>query len=245
MPSSAEKVPALWCGMSKVTYLRTMTRAEIDLAVDWAAAEGWNPGLYDAAAFHAADPGAFLMGYHNEPIACISATRYGDDFGFLGFYIAHPSVRGQGYGYIVWLAGLQRLTGRIVGLDGVIAQQANYRRSGFRLAWRNIRYEGSFTDFTAHDPGITLLDASTLPFDRLAAFDRRFFPAPRDAFLALWISLPGHRARVALRDGEIVGFAVARRLPARHARLGRSTPTIRDARSPFSPLSTRRNCSAR
>jgi ribosomal protein S18 acetylase RimI-like enzyme len=188
-----------------------MTRAEIDLAVDWAAAEGWNPGLHDATAFHAADPGAFLVACHDdEPIACISATRYGDDFGFLGFYIAHPSVRGQGYGIGVWRAGMERLAGRIVGLDGVVAQQGNYRKSGFRLAWRNIRYEGSFTDFNAHDPGITLLDASTLPFDWLAAFDRRFFPAARDAFLSLWISLPCHRARVALRDGEIVGFAVAR-----------------------------------
>ena len=83
-------------------------------------------------------------------------------------------------------------------------------RSGFTLAWRNIRYEGSFTEFNVHDPGITVLDASTLPFDGLAAFDRRFFPAPRDAFLSLWLSLPCHRARVALRDGEIVGLAVAR-----------------------------------
>jgi ribosomal protein S18 acetylase RimI-like enzyme len=188
-----------------------MTCAEIDLAVDWAAAEGWNPGLHDATAFHAADPGAFLVACHDDqPVACISATRYGDDFGFLGFYIAHPSARGQGCGIQVWRAGMERLAGRTVGLDGVVAQQENYRKSGFTLAWRNIRYEGSFTDFTSHDPGITLLDASTFPLDGIAALDRHFFPKARDAFLSLWISLPGHRARVALRDGEIVGLAVAR-----------------------------------
>jgi len=188
-----------------------MSRAELDLAVDWAAAEGWNPGLHDATAFHAADPGAFLVARRDdEPVACISATRYGENFGFLGFYIAHPSARGQGYGIRVWRAGMERLAGRTLGLDGVVAQQENYRKSGFTLAWRNVRYEGSWTDVNTHDPGITVLDASTIPFDALTFFDRHFFPTARDAFLSLWISLPGHRARVALRDGEIVGFAVAR-----------------------------------
>lgn len=33
--------------------IRTMTRQEIDLAVEWAAREGWNPGPSDANAFHA------------------------------------------------------------------------------------------------------------------------------------------------------------------------------------------------
>ena len=41
--------------------LRPMTRAELDLAIEWAAGEGWNPGLADADAFYAADPNGFLM----------------------------------------------------------------------------------------------------------------------------------------------------------------------------------------
>ena len=72
--------------MANPVLVRTMSRAELDLAVDWAAAEGWNPGLHDATAFHATDPGAFLVACRdNEPVACISATRYGDNFGFLRF----------------------------------------------------------------------------------------------------------------------------------------------------------------
>jgi hypothetical protein len=60
-----------------------MTRAEIDLGIDWAAAEGWNPGLHDAESFYAADPGGFLVGLlDNEPVGMISAVKYGHSFGF-------------------------------------------------------------------------------------------------------------------------------------------------------------------
>ena len=60
--------------MSDANYhIRCMTRPEIDLCVSWAAAEGWNPGLYDADAFYAAESEGFLVGLLNdEPIACIS-----------------------------------------------------------------------------------------------------------------------------------------------------------------------------
>src|SRR5262249_24627135 len=139
-----------------------------------------------------------------------SAVRYGEDFGFLGFYIAHPSMRAQGYGFQIWQAGMGRLTGHNVGLDGVLAQQDNYRKSGFTLAWRNVRFEGDLPRLDAPPAGLDVLDAAAVPFEKIATFDRRFFPAARDAFLSLWISLPRHRALIAMRDGEIAGFAVAR-----------------------------------
>ncbi|UWX58519.1 GNAT family N-acetyltransferase [Chlorobaculum sp. MV4-Y] len=114
--------------------IRTMTRLEIDLAADWAAAESWNPGLEDAECFYHADPKGFLVGSMNdEPVSCISVVRYGKSFGFLGFYIVKPEYCGLGLGLKIWKAGLQRLDGRLVGLDGVVAQQENYR---------NIRYMG-------------------------------------------------------------------------------------------------------
>ena len=45
----------------------------------WAAAEGWNPGVHDAACFVGTDPGGFLVGDRDgEPAGCISgiANRY-------------------------------------------------------------------------------------------------------------------------------------------------------------------------
>ncbi len=180
------------------------------LMAAWAADEGWNPGNTDILAFFAADPGAFLVGrVDGEPQVCISVVKYGPAFGFLGFYIARPKVRGQGYGIRIWNAGMARLAGRNIGLDGVPAQQANYRKSGFRLAWNNIRYEGPAPSGRVPS-GVSLVDARSVPFDSLAAYDRRFFPEPRDSFLAPWIMLSERASLVALRDGEIVGFAVVR-----------------------------------
>ena len=191
--------------------ISVMGAEDVARAADWAAAEGWNPGLLDGVAFQAADPQGFLLArVEGKPVSCISVVRYGSDFGFLGFYIAIPDVRGKGYGMEVWKAGMAHLAGRNVGLDGVPAQQENYKRSGFRLAWRNVRYQGHLPAGTTAAGGLTLRDARNLPFDKLAAYDRRFFPAARDCFLALWLGLPGHVSVAALRNGELAGLAVMR-----------------------------------
>lgn len=178
---------------------------------DWAAAEGWNPGLSDSIAFQAADPDGFLIGrLDGEPAGCISVVRYGEAFGFLGFYIMTPKARGQGYGIRLWRAGMKHLAGRLVGLDGVPAQQDNYRKSGFALAWRNIRYQGVPGSVGSPPKGVALVDVRDLPFDRLAAYDRRFFREHREAFLSLWLALPGHFGLAALRQGALEGFGVVR-----------------------------------
>jgi hypothetical protein len=183
---------------------------DVQRMADWAGDEGWNPGNTDALAFHAADPGAFLIGrLDGEPVTCISVVRYGTALGFLGFYIARPQVRSKGYGIKVWDAGMARLRGRNVGLDGVVAQQHNYKKSGFRSAWNNIRHEGTPAE-VGSPRGVSLVDARSIAFDKLAAFDRRFFPEARESFLAPWISLPERAAMVALKDGKPVGFAVMR-----------------------------------
>jgi hypothetical protein len=177
----------------------------------WARDEGWNPANTDWMAFHAVDPGGFLIGrLEGEPVVSISVARYGQGFGFLGCYIARPPVRGKGYGIQIWNAGMKRLSGRNVGLDGVPAQQANYKKSGFRLAWNNARHEGVLSATPPVPAGVTFVDARSLPFDKLAAYDRRFFPEARDSFLAPWITAPERASRVALKDGEIAGFGVIR-----------------------------------
>src|SRR5215471_9005390 len=127
----------------KLFVVRRMKEADLAIALGWAAAEGWNAGLNDAHCFYAADQEGFLVGeLDGAPIGCVSAVRYGLGFGFLGLYIVKAEHRGQGFGLRLWRAAMNRLGDRVVGLDGVVAQQENYRKSGFQLAFRNIRQRG-------------------------------------------------------------------------------------------------------
>ena len=189
--------------------IRPMSREEVGLAIDWAAAEGWNPGLNDATCFYAADPKGFLMGWSGEePVASISVVKYGADFGFLGFYIVKPAFRGRGLGFALWQAGMASLAGRNVGLDGVVAQQDNYRKSGFALAWRNIRHEGAGGGQAPADA--RLVPLASLPFETVRAYDRLFFSAERSTFLRCWIAQPGSTAIGFVETGRLKGYGVVR-----------------------------------
>jgi len=189
--------------------IRTMTERDVLTAVDWAAGEGWNPGLYDARCFYAADPSGFLIGeLDGQPIATISVVKYSRSFGFLGLYIVQASHRGCGYGRELWNAGLAYLRACTVGLDGVVAQQANYRKSGFDLAYRNIRYRGVSAPPARKDPRI--VPASSIPFEALNEYDTTLFPADRAAFLRCWIDQPRSTALAVLEDGRVVGYGMIR-----------------------------------
>jgi GNAT superfamily N-acetyltransferase len=189
---------------------RTMTRDEVARAIAWAADEGWNPGLHDAESFSTADPQGFFVGeLDGEPVASISVVKYGASFAFLGLYIVLPELRGRGLGYALWQHGMASAAGRQVGLDGVVAQQANYRKSGFTLAWRNVRYEGRGLGRTAQPRSI--VPVAELPFDAIESYDAPFFPAPRAAFLRAWIAQPDASALGSVEDGELRGYGVIRR----------------------------------
>ena len=194
--------------------IRIGTRREVDIAIEWAAKEGWNPGLHDADCYYSADPNGFLIGFiGHEPIATISAIRYGNTFGFLGFYIVKPAYRGKGYGLQIWIAALKHLEGRNIGLDGVTAQQENYKKSGFQLAYHNIRYKGiwagkSLSDEPSYEEEIVKL--STLSFETIELYDRPFFPENRSSFIKAWINQPECVALGAMRDGKLSGYGVIR-----------------------------------
>lgn len=193
--------------------IRTMSREEIDFAVSLAAKEGWNPGLHDASSFYAADPDGFLIGLlAGEPIGCISAVSYEGRFGFLGLYIVIPERRGEGFGIRLWDAAMKRMANHNVGLDGVVEQQENYKKSGFRLAYRNIRYE--FTNSLSGIEDSHLVRAAELPFSQIAEYDRRMFPAARDRFLKTWLTSPDSDSVAWMDGGILCGYATIRECQA-------------------------------
>lgn len=206
--------------------IRVMRPEEIALAADWAAAEGWNPGLADAACFATVDPKGFLIGeLDGAPAATISCVNYDERFAFLGFYIVRGDLRGRGYGLRIWNAAIAHAPARTIGLDGVVAQQENYRKSGFQLAYANVRYGGRVVPRPAPPAGIMPL--ADVPFATVEEHDATVFPAPRASFLRAWISARGHIGRALVRDGRLAAWGVIR--PCRTGR--KIGPLVADDRA--------------
>ncbi|WNJ89375.1 GNAT family N-acetyltransferase [Bosea sp. 685] len=194
--------------------IRRLEPAEIEQLIDWAATEGWNPGLDDAVAFQASDPEGFIGAFvDGEMVAAIAAVAYGASYGFIGLYISREDRRGLGHGKAVWDAGMARLAGRTIGLDGVDEQFENYRRKGFAPAHRTIRFGGVFAGEPVDRRELSIVTPEHLPqvlLPQVMAFDRRSFPESREAFLARWLVTP-HLACVATSQGAVTGYGVIRK----------------------------------
>ena len=196
-----------------MSTIRTMTREELDLAVSWAAGEGWNPGLHDAGAFWAADPQGFVaLEEKGEMIGSGSIVSYDGNFGFMGFFIVRAGLRQQGRGAPFWHERVRRLQARLrpgaaIGMDGVFAMQDFYARGGFVFSHRDIRFEGVGRPFPVSE---RVRPYAAQDLDALSEFDRRHFPCARPAFLQAWVQLPESQTWCCWQDDRLVGYATVR-----------------------------------
>ncbi|WP_371673372.1 GNAT family N-acetyltransferase [Streptomyces sp. NBC_00289] len=200
----------------------------------WAAAEGWNPGLSDGPAFFAQDPEGFFLGrVGGEPVSAISVVNYGAEYAFLGCYLVRPDLRGRGHGLTTWKTALAHAGHRTVGLDGVVSQQDNYRRSGFELDHRTVRFTGAAP---RTEPPADVHAVRPADLADLTVYDGACCPADRPRFLARWLTGPGHRAVLRRSGGRVTGYGVIR--PGRDAlRVGPLfADTAEDARALFAAL---------
>ncbi|KMK65722.1 GNAT family N-acetyltransferase [Puniceibacterium sp. IMCC21224] len=200
--------------MREGAQITVMTLLDLAQVLDWAAAEGWNPGLDDADAFLAADPAGFLVRKVDEtPVAAISVVNHDPDFAFLGLYLCAPEWRGQGHGLAIWQAGLVHADGRTVGLDGVPAQESNYVRSGFVRTGGTARFVGLLTGAIAKATGSDVPGA--VAPDQIPALLAREWVLTgmaRERYLTNWFAeTPTRRTRVLCRHGAVAGYGTVRR----------------------------------
>ncbi len=195
-----------------ITY-RQATRAELNLAVEWAAQEGWNPGQRDAEIFYETDPEGFVCAEREgEIIATGSVVAYGKAFGFMGFFIVRPDLRGQGIGRDFWIWRRDFLRNRLaagaaIGMDGVFEMQPFYSKGGFQFTHRNLRMEGRGQSAPTSEQPQELKD---LPFEKVATFDQKHFGFPRESFLKKWTQPAGGQALGILNGAELTGMGVIR-----------------------------------
>ncbi len=194
--------------MQDILKIDTLSSDLMTIPISWAKTEGWNPGLTDHIAFYAADNSGFLAGWYQEKVlATISAVNYSNRFAFIGFYIVDQKYRGKGYGRQIWNAALDKLQNTTIGLDGVVAQQDFYQRSGFRLAHRNIRFQGLASSF----PPANLNSVTDSHFDSLVDYDALHFGYPRKNFLSAWIHQKHATTKALVTESRIRGYGVIRK----------------------------------
>ena len=187
-----------------MTQFRNASSGELSQILDWAAAEGWNPGLDDAEAFFAADPEGFFVAIEDDvPIGSISVVNHSDDFAFLGLYIVSPSFRGKVIGYSLWQHALQHAGGRTIGLDGVPDQQANYAASGFQAAGCTRRYAGHVTPVEQSNTRL----AEPKEIANLIEQEAKASGVRKGAYLGAWFSNTPNRNTI-IADS---GFCTVRR----------------------------------
>lgn len=181
--------------------------------VHWAALEGWNPGLQDAEIFWATDPNGFYGYFDNETlIGGGSVVSYDGQFGFMGFFIVHPDYRAKGIGRELWQQRRDTLLSRLqpeaaIGMDGVLAMQPFYQKGGFKIAYRDERYEKEGTKYP-NNPAVQTITESD--FEAISTLDTECFGVSRTAFLSLWLTATNAKAFKYANNGNLLGFAVLR-----------------------------------
>ncbi len=194
--------------MNSDYVIRNAEFSEISTFLDYAREEGWNPGVKDSMAFWDADNHGFFIGLlENIPIATISSVKYDDKFSFLGFYIVKSEYRNLGYGIKIWNKALEYAGNTNTGLDGVLAQQKNYERAGFKLAYNNIRYEGINKIVSFSEKTVNYNDNL---FNELNKFDNKHFLSDRKSFLKAWFN-NAESVKVKMHGSKVTGFGVIRK----------------------------------
>ena len=189
--------------------IREITPADLVFAVDSVTREGWISETRDVfEAFYVHDPHGCFVGEHDgHPIGMIVATAY-ERSGFLGELIVDPDHRGHGCGAQLLKHAIAYLRGRGCGsfyLDGDTPAVPLYKRLGFRVVCRSLRFLGEVEQF--HSPRVRAMKTDDLA--AVARIDRDEFGEDRSFFLTGKHRDNPEFCHMLFDDGRLTGYIFA------------------------------------
>lgn len=222
------------------TVIRHLSLEELQQAMKWTNAEGWQPGSHDAEVYHTYDPTGFLgLFVSGDMLGVISVVHHTSSFAFIGLFIVKHECRGQGYGKQLWSAAMRQAENvTSAGLFAVPAQISRYRAAGFRATESGMRRWQAPSPLPAEDinhiTSVSMVSVSDVPssvikfldygqniwdgYDESLFADRRVTRSisgnkrQRRAFLHKQLAIEGTLACLSYgEDGSVTGIAVVRK----------------------------------
>jgi GNAT superfamily N-acetyltransferase len=199
--------------------IRPMSRDELDVVLDWADAEGWNPGLSDADVFWRIDrAGLWAIDVDGILVGSGATIAHGTDHVVIGLVHVRPEHRRQGIATrtFPWLVdgALSRMPpGTTVSLDVPDHLHDLAERFGFHPVRRIARMVGRAIETRRGAHSGELRALASVPVDAVVDYDAAHVGALRRDLLETWIHPVGGFSLGVYEGQRLRGMAVMR--PAR------------------------------
>lgn len=194
--------------------IRQLTEQDVPFAMRMVETAGWNQIPPDWSRLLRTSPnGCFLAEWDGQPVGTGAAVRYGTDCAWIGMVLVDPQMRRRGIGgglIAHCLAHLKSLGVRTIKLDATDQGRPVYLKQGFVDEYGVVRYVGELNPADAPDANCTIEPLTDPRQLAIAAMDRRAFGADRSGLLAVLTEQQPDLALVAIRDGQAIGYGLAR-----------------------------------
>ena len=187
--------------------IRKLVGQDIERAIELTDLEGWGYTRADFERLLALSPqGCFAAEEDSRVVGILSTTSY-DHLAFLGAVIVSPEVRGRGLGRLLMQAALMHLASKgveTVRLNAYLNAVPFYERLGFHREYEIVRWRANL----ARSDAVAASGAKHEDLDDLAAFDARFFGAPRRSLLERLLDEYPATFLIAREGTHVLGYLV-------------------------------------
>ena len=201
--------------------VKPVTSKEIvrDYVLNYCERQGWAPGKMDDVLYWVAGPekgaGLYVGELHGQPITGVAMVQHNEVYAYVSMFFCEEEHRGKGYALKTWKTTREALNPQTnLCLDAVLSATAFYERDGFKRSFATIYdYFSVSSILRAYETlsmpdGVTIAAATEVNFAKLKFYveDVMGFTFAQNDLLEKWITLPTHKALVAVQNGDIAGF---------------------------------------